>query len=251
MDVKSFDYIKALVSPKLQKNWRYVQADPKLQEESTCAYSLMGASSAGKIVKETVEALWNEAMAKQSDGGTFRTSGMYQMLQDGALKIPKVKCLPLTNKEVPFVFLGDDAYPLLEHVMKPYNNENLLPDEEMYDKRHSGVWKPVECSFGILYSKWRIFSKAIETGETTADNIIKCCCISQNTIIDKEGAAHHLKKTLFPSQMTFLTANSARGRQSLCAQQVVTGFILLRFKNGCILSKTYYTLSFTLKQLQF
>lgn len=158
---------------------------------------------------------------KQSDGGTFRTSEVYKMLSDGTLELPEEKCLPLTNKKVPFVFLADDAYPLLQNVMKPYNRESLLPDEEMYNKRHSRARKSIECAFGILYSKWRIFSKAIEAQENTADNIVKCCCVLQNTIIDQEGVEHHLKKvTTFPSKMTFLTNNCARGRQSMCALQV-------------------------------
>ncbi|KAG8240047.1 hypothetical protein J437_LFUL016902, partial [Ladona fulva] len=200
---------------KLQKNWRDVHVYPILQEErhvftlrylttSALYKHLMGASSVGKIIKETVEALWNvlhplhipmpteknfENIAKDFNDmwnypncvgcidrkndvadsycrfvtikyamanihwGTFHTSGMYQMLQDGTLKIPKDKCLLLTNKEVPFLFLGDDAYPLLEHLMKPYNDENLLPDEVMYNKRHSRARKSVEFAFGILYSK--------------------------------------------------------------------------------------------------
>ena len=50
----------------------------------------------------------------------------------------------------------------------------------------------MECAFGILYSKWRIISKAIETGVELDDKIVKCICVLHNTIIEKEGLERHL-----------------------------------------------------------
>ena len=48
------------------------------------------------------------------------------------------------------------------------------------------------CAFGILYSKWRIISKAIESEVELADKIVKCICVLHNTIIEKEGVERHL-----------------------------------------------------------
>lgn len=157
---------------------------------------------------------------KQNDSGTFRTSEIYSMLKSNAFNLPTDKCLPRSNITMPLVLLGDDAYPLMSNLMKPYNDVNLLPDEEMYNQRHSRARKSVECAFGILYSKWRIFSKAIETDVTTADKIIKCCCVLQNLIIDREGVEHHLKNiTLFPMKTTLSPASHARGRHPRHAKQ--------------------------------
>lgn len=61
------------------------------------------------------------------------------------------------------------------------------------NKRLSRARKSVECAFGIIFSKWRILSKAIETNEKTADKIVKAICLLHNIIIDKEGIEHHLK----------------------------------------------------------
>ncbi|KAJ4440840.1 hypothetical protein ANN_10687 [Periplaneta americana] len=139
---------------------------------------------------------------KQSDGGTFRSSDMYKLLKNKQLNIPLNEYLPSTNTLVPFVFMGDEAYPLLENLLKPYSGENLEKDSECFNKRLSRARKTVECAFGILYSKWRIFSKAIETTERTADNIVKACCVLQNMVIDKEGVQRHLKDIVFfPAEM--------------------------------------------------
>ena len=50
----------------------------------------------------------------------------------------------------------------------------------------------LECAFGILYSKWCVISKAVETEVELADKIVKCICVLHNTIIEKEGFERHL-----------------------------------------------------------
>ena len=77
---------------------------------------------------------------------------------------------------MPSVFIGDEAYPLLDNLLKPYSGENLDPDTVYFNRRLSRARKTIECAFGILFSKWRIFSKAIETTEKTVDKIVKVVC---------------------------------------------------------------------------
>jgi hypothetical protein len=45
----------------------------------------------------------------------------------------------------------------------------------------------VECSFGILSSKWRLLLKSIEVNPERVEGIIQCICLLHNIIIDKEG----------------------------------------------------------------
>lgn len=132
------------------------------------------------------------AYGKQSDGGTFRDSKLYKLMQRNKLNIPAEEFLPDTNIKAPFVFIGDEAYPLLTHLMKPYSRHNLNEENELFNKRLSRARKTVECSFGIATSKWRIFTKAIETHPDTADLIIKAVCILHNIIIDKENITNDL-----------------------------------------------------------
>ena len=47
--------------------------------------------------------------------------------------------------------------------MKPYERNTLNKRRRNFNERLSRARKTVECAFGILYSKWRIISKAIET----------------------------------------------------------------------------------------
>lgn len=124
---------------------------------------------------------------KQSDGGTFRSSSLFQLLECGRLHIPPDKALPLTDTVVPYVFVGDEAYPLLRNLLKPYSRRNLDVNKEYFNMRLSRARRLVECAFGIINAKFRILWKPIETSPDLADSIIKCICILHNIIIDLEG----------------------------------------------------------------
>ncbi|XP_063903794.1 uncharacterized protein LOC135123231 [Zophobas morio] len=134
------------------------------------------------------------AYGKQSDGGIFRESNLYHLLQSSSLNIPEEDSLPGTQIHMPYVLIGDEAYPLLENLLKPYAKNQLTLDAEYFNRRLSRARKTIECTFGILYSKWRLLSKGIETNENTADNIIKAICVLHNTILDREGFERHLSE---------------------------------------------------------
>lgn len=98
---------------------------------------------------------------KQSDGGTFASSTLYEQLENGSL-LPEGKKLPNSDVVLPHVLLGDDAYPLKTYLMKPYSKRNLSREEEIFNYRLSRSRRTVECSFGIMAAKWRLLNKPIE-----------------------------------------------------------------------------------------
>ena len=100
---------------------------------------------------------------KQSDGGTLQASDFYKVLKNNGLDIPDPAILPGTNVKAPYVFIADQAYPLLNNMLKPYPGSNLTIDKASFNARLSRARKSVECAFGILCVKWRILSKSIET----------------------------------------------------------------------------------------
>ncbi|CAH1997197.1 unnamed protein product [Acanthoscelides obtectus] len=129
------------------------------------------------------------AFGKQSDGGIFRESALYQHLVTGKLNIPADRNLPNSDTKLPYVLLGDEAYPLLNHLLKPYPRKNLDAQKTIFNYRLSRARRVVECAFGILAAKWRILTKAIETSPENAEKIVNCICVLHNIIIDKEGIA--------------------------------------------------------------
>jgi hypothetical protein len=60
------------------------------------------------------------------------------------------------------VLVGDEAFALSEHVLRTYPNRNLTFLKRVYNCRLSRARRMVECTFGILANKWRIFHRAID-----------------------------------------------------------------------------------------
>jgi len=126
------------------------------------------------------------AYGKQSDG-IFRHISLYQLLRSNNFNMPNAKKLPLSDVELPFVMLGDEAYPLLSYLMRPNPRRQLTESRRLFNYRLSRGRRVVESAFGILAAKWRILNKPIETSPNMADRTVKCICVSHNTVIDREG----------------------------------------------------------------
>lgn len=127
------------------------------------------------------------ARGKQSDGGTFAASTLFQLLNSNTFNVPPDKELPGTTIKLPHVLIGDEAYPLKTFLMRPYPSRSLNAIRENFNNRLSTARKCIECAFGILRAKWRILGKDIEVNPDKAISIIKCTCILHNIIREKDG----------------------------------------------------------------
>ncbi|XP_049946934.1 uncharacterized protein LOC126445894 [Schistocerca serialis cubense] len=124
---------------------------------------------------------------KQSGGGTFRASKLYNNILNGTENWPPPKELPGTSVKALLVLVGDEAFPLLEKLMRPYPGLSLTEEERLFNRRLSRARTVVERTFGIMASKWRLLRKEIETSVEHADIIIQCICVLHNIIIDEDG----------------------------------------------------------------
>ena len=75
------------------------------------------------------------AFGKQSDGGTFSASTLYHFLEDFHSTLPKTASFEGSGAEMPFVILGDEAYPLMTYLMKPFAGKNLSCEERVFNYR--------------------------------------------------------------------------------------------------------------------
>jgi len=142
------------------------------------------------------------ARGKQSDGGIFAASTLFQLLNTNTFNVPPDKELPGSTIKLPHVLIGDEAYPLKNFLMRPFPSRNLNYIRENYNKRLSAARKCVECAFGILRAKWRILGKDIEVSSDKASHIIKCVCILHNLIRVKDGDSdlHYCQEMIRQSQ---------------------------------------------------
>lgn len=90
------------------------------------------------------------AYGSESDGGIFRKSDFGCRLQDGTLDLPKNMLLPGTNILFPSFFVGDEAFPLSENVLRPYSGRFLSEDKQIFNYRLSRARRCIENSLGTL-----------------------------------------------------------------------------------------------------
>lgn len=127
------------------------------------------------------------AYGRNNDSGILSSSKFGQLLQNNMLGIPPNKCLPGTTIPVPHVFVGDEAFPLCEHIMRPYPGSQVLNDSEkkIFNYRLSRARRLVESSFGILQQKFEIFQKRIRMQPKFLDMmILACTCLHNYTLGD-------------------------------------------------------------------
>lgn len=131
------------------------------------------------------------AYGKFSDSNIFNSGKFWQKIQSKSLSIPDDAPPEGYDKTLPFVFVGDEAFPLSQNLMRPYARKNLNYKKKVYNYRHTRARRFIECSFGILSNKWRVFHRPLNVSLRLAKKITKACCVLHNYVCAKDGYAFH------------------------------------------------------------
>ena len=98
---------------------------------------------------------------RHSDGGVLSNSSFGKALEDKSLALPDSHQLPGMADKLPYVFIGDEAFPLKVNMLRPYPGKNLEEPLAIYNYCLSRALRIIENSFGILAARWRTFRKPI------------------------------------------------------------------------------------------
>ena len=125
------------------------------------------------------------AYGHQSDAGIFSNSELGRSLAPpNSLHLPNDS--PITDSpyldSLPYVVVGDEAFPLQRHVLRPYPGRNCSEEQLVYNYRHSRARRIVECAFGILAARWRVFHTKIACKVETVVKIIKATTVLHNML---------------------------------------------------------------------
>ncbi|PIK47147.1 putative nuclease HARBI1 [Apostichopus japonicus] len=101
------------------------------------------------------------AFGSCSDGGIFARSQIGRQMDSNELNIPPYQQLPGAPEigKLPFVAVGDEAFPLKINFMRPYPGQHLCEGKRIYNYRLSRARRVVENAFGILAARWRIYQR--------------------------------------------------------------------------------------------
>lgn len=131
---------------------------------------------------------------RNSDGGIFRASAIKHFIERGNLDIPPPKRLPNDDNDCqfPFYFVGDEAFPLLHYLLRPYPQRGLNNVKRIFNYRLSRGRKTVECAFGMMAEKFQVLNTPIRCHDSEKiTNIIKSVCILHNYVRKREGSPYH------------------------------------------------------------
>ena len=119
------------------------------------------------------------AQGQRSDGSVFSHSIFGKKLRNESLGLPAPSNLVQCGK-VPYVFVADEAFPLMPNLMRPYPGRQLPPNERIFNYRLSRARRIVENAFGIMAARFRVFRRPLDVKPETADFVVKACTVLHN-----------------------------------------------------------------------
>lgn len=120
--------------------------------------------------------------------GIFSKCAMGKAIKQNTFNIPPPRKIPGTEIIAPFVIVGDQAFPLLMNMMRPYPEKQVLRsrEKEEYNYRHSRARRVSENAFGISTNLFPVYSKPFDIRcQNTRNNLIITTCLLHNMIRDE------------------------------------------------------------------
>ena len=122
------------------------------------------------------------AYGRNSDGGIFANSVLGKCITDGSINFPDDCALPSATHlgPMPYVIIGDEAFPLQRHLMRPFPGRGCPQEEQIFNYRLSRGRRIVENAFGILAARWRVFHTKMGMRVEWGKDIVKAACVLHN-----------------------------------------------------------------------
>lgn len=113
-----------------------------------------------------------------SDGGVYRNSSFSSALDKGLLGIPSAE--NIGSKELPYVIVADDAFPLKVNLMKPYAYRGMTLERRIFNYRLSRARRISENAFGILSNRFRVFQTPMQLSVDNTEKVVLASCALHN-----------------------------------------------------------------------
>lgn len=128
-------------------------------------------------------------MYRLSDCSIWTNSDFGRMLENGEVELPPPKCLPSTNILMPHAFVGDEAFPLKQYMMRPFSKRQLGDAKRVFNYRLSRARRVIE-NFGILVCRWQILSKTICASPKNVTSYISALICLHNFLLTQQLEVH-------------------------------------------------------------
>lgn len=125
---------------------------------------------------------------RNCDSGVFKNSNIGKSIINKELNLPeKRELISESNDYFPYVFVADEAYPLLTNIMRPFPRKHLTMETRVFNYRLSRARRCIECAFGILTKKFRVFENTITLSPNKVQRVVLAACALHNMIREREN----------------------------------------------------------------
>lgn len=115
---------------------------------------------------------------KNHDAAVFESSRLPKVLSS---ELFQLEAKNVEGVSVCPVLLGDQAFPLQYHLMKPFSRAGPVGSpSRVFNYRLSSARRVVENAFGRLKARFRIMHKGLEVDIDNVNRIIRACCVLHN-----------------------------------------------------------------------
>jgi hypothetical protein len=162
------------------------------------------------LVDADYKFLWIDigGYGSQCDAQIYNASELKDCLEDGSIGFPDPDPMPNDDRNMPYFFLGDDAFGLRTFLMKPFSHRGQTKEEYVANYRISRGRRVVENAFGVLAQRWQVLLTTMMQGPEIVSTIVEACvCLHnvmrirypalQNAQLDMEDADHNVVQGLW------------------------------------------------------
>ncbi|XP_067643829.1 uncharacterized protein [Eurosta solidaginis] len=122
---------------------------------------------------------------RANDAGVFHRSCLKDILEKEE-NLPK-DSLVGRGRNLPYVIVGDDAFPLQKHIMKPYPYHTKNIKRQIFTLRLSRARPVVEHVFGMICNRFRVLLTIINLKVETVEKIVSACIVLHNFLLQVDN----------------------------------------------------------------
>lgn len=119
-----------------------------------------------------------------SDGGVIYVTEFGRRLEEGTLNLPEPEPIVHNGRNMPYVFVADDAFAMSQNLMKPYGGA-LDENKQVFNYRLSRARRISENVFGIMSARFRVLQNTIQLDPEKATSVTLACCYLHNFLRKK------------------------------------------------------------------
>ncbi|XP_052249754.1 putative nuclease HARBI1 [Dreissena polymorpha] len=134
------------------------------------------------LVDADYKIVWTDigGYGSMSDARIYNESEMKECLKNATIGIPDQDQIPNDDQDMPYFILGDGAFGLRTHLMKPNSHRGLSKQVLITYYRISRGRRVVENAFGILAQRWQIVLTTMMQGPDTVKTVLEACICLNN-----------------------------------------------------------------------